>query len=326
MASVRKINAVNGTKWRVQVRRKGYDQQSAYFDRKTDAEAWARDIESKIDSGRVLTGSEAKRHDVAELIDRYCLDILPRKKSAKDQKQQLSVWRKLLGDLKLSELSTDRLIKARQKIAEHSGRTSGKVTSATVNRYWAALNHVLEIAVREYGWIEQNPMKRVKKLKEPQGRVRHLDDRERVALLSACTQSENPYLETIVLIALTTGMRRSEILTLTWDRVNTDTGMVLIEEPKNGQRRSSHLIEPVLERVRRIRTSAPGHSPFVFPSRNGLKPSDIQTAWYHAVKVAGLENFRFHDLRHTAASYIAMDGGTVPEIAAVLGHKSFQMG
>lgn len=235
LASVRKINAVNGTKWRVQVRRKGYDHQSAYFDRKTDAEAWARDIESKIDSGRVLTGSEAKRHDVAELIDRYCLDILPRKKSAKDQKQQLSVWRKLLGDLKLSELSTDRLIKARQKIAEHSGRSNGTVTSATVNRYWAALNHVLEIAVREYGWIEQNPMKRVKKLKEPQGRVRFLDDRERVALLSACTQSENPYLETIVLIALTTGMRRSEILTLTWDRVNTDTGMVLIEEPKNGQ-------------------------------------------------------------------------------------------
>jgi integrase len=325
LASIRKQSGASGTRWRAQVRRKGYEQQSAYFSRKTDAEHWARDVESKIDAGKHLTGAESKKHSVAELIDRYCVEILPHKKSAKDQRQQLKVWKKHLGALKLSEVTTDRILAARKSISEQSGRSCDQVSNATVNRYWAALSHVFEIATREYGWLEQNPMKRIKKLKEPQGRVRFLDKDERSALFEACAASVNPYLETIVLIALTTGMRRGEILGLTWDRVNLETGLVIIEEPKNGQRRSNHFLQIICDRLGAIKTNTAANSAFVFPSRNGLKPNDIKSAWYTAVKDAGLEDFRFHDLRHTAASYIAMDGGTIPEIAAVLGHKSFQM-
>ena len=325
MASVQRVQSAKGIRWRAQIRRKGYEQQSAYFDRKSDAEAWARQIEAGIDAGKSPIGSEAKKHTLANVIDRYCIEVLPSKKSAKDQKQQLSVWRSLIGDLKLSEVTTDRLLKARTAISEHPGRTAGHVSNSTVNRYWAALHHVLETTVREYGWLEQNPMKQIRKLKEPQGRVRFLNSSEREALLSACAKSENPFLETIVLIAVTTGLRRREILELEWERVNLETGQVIIEDTKNGARRSTYLLKPILERLRDCHNKFGDGSSFLFPGRSGLRPIDIKSAWYRAVERAGLEDFRFHDLRHTAASYIAMDGGSVPEIAAVLGHKSFQM-
>jgi integrase len=141
--------------------------------------------------------------------------------------------------LKLSELTPNRLLYARDEIAKRKSRSTARISNASVNRYTAALHHVLETAAQQYGWLEHNPMKRLKKLKEPQGRVRYLDEPERTALLLACEQSKSPFLETIVLIALTTGMRRGEILGLTWDRVDLVTGSVLIEEPKNGQRRGN---------------------------------------------------------------------------------------
>lgn len=325
MASIRRVQGAKGLRWRVQIRRKGYEQQSAYFDRKSDAETWARKIEAAIDAGKHPIGSEAKKHTIAEVIERYIREVLPRKKSTKDQRQQLLVWRDLLGVLRLSEITPDRLIKARGAISQHKGRSGGLVTSATVNRYWAALNHALEIAVREFGWLEQNPMKRIKKLKEPQGRVRFLDGKEREALLTACAESENSYLETIVLIAITTGMRRGEILELEWDRVDLEDGLVIIDEPKNGTRRSTYFLEPIRKRLIALNALQPSNSRYVFPGRSGVRPIDIKSAWYRALKRAELNDFRFHDLRHTAATYIAMDGGSVPEIAAVLGHKSFQM-
>lgn len=262
---------------------------------------------------------------MADVIDRYVREILPSKKSAKDQRQQLLVWRDLLGELKLSQITTDRLLKARNTFFDRKGGNGGRVSNATVNRYWAALHHVMEVFVREYGWLEQNPMKRIRKLKEPQGRVRFLDEAERSALLRACVESENSYLETIVLIAITTGLRRGEILELEWDRVNLETGLVIIEEPKNGKRRSTYFLKPIRERLKMIQKQRPVASGYVFPGRNGFRPIDITSAWYRAVERAELKDFRFHDLRHTAASYIAMDGGSVPEIATVLGHKSFQM-
>ncbi|MDU8927666.1 site-specific integrase [Alisedimentitalea sp. MJ-SS2] len=325
MASILEVKGAKGTRWRAMVRRKGYPPQSAYFDRKTDAQSWARSIEAKIDEGKHPIGSEARRHTVDELIDRYCLEVLPHKKSEKDQRQQLRVWKELVGGLKLSELSPNRILTARAEISSRPGRGVAKISNASVNRYFAALQHVLEIAVREYGWLEQNPMKRLKKLKEPQGRVRYLDADERKALLQACRESKNPYLEVILLIALTTGLRRSEILGMTWGRIELDTGLVVIEETKNGTRRSSHLIEPIIERLNVLKQASDGKSQYVFPGKNPLKPIDIKSAWHKAVRSAQLEDFRFHDLRHTAASYVAMDGGSVPEIAALLGHKSFQM-
>jgi len=124
-------------------------------------------------------------------------------------------------------------------------------------------------------------------------------------------------------------MRKGEIMGLTWDAVDFQRRMITLEHTKNGERRGVPLVGLAYDalqqrsRIRRI------DSPYVFPApfRYGKEPQpiDITTAWRVAVKRAELKDFRFHDLRHSAASYLAMNGASLAEIAAVLGHKTLQM-
>ena len=324
MANIQKREGKNGVRWRALVRMFGV-QESQTFDRKKDAVAWASSLETSIANGAQIIGGEARRRTLDELIDRYIAEVLPGKKSAKDQKQQLLRWKQLLGGTKLSALTPDRILKAQHEIRKQITRTGEPVSNATVNRYHAALSHVLQVADISYGWIEGNPMRRVQKLKEPQGRVRCLEVDEQKDLLDACAKSANPYLLTIVLIALTTGMRKNEIMGLKWKDVDLERQIALIEEPKNGQRRTAHLLPEVVVRLSKLNEKTGKTSAYLFPGRSNLKPMDVKKSWYRAIEHAGLKNFRFHDLRHTAASYLAMDGASVPQIAAVLGHRNHQM-
>ncbi|HUS52620.1 MAG TPA: site-specific integrase [Thermohalobaculum sp.] len=324
MASIQKIEGKRGVRWKAVVRRRGYPTTSESFGRKTDAEKWANGVEAKIDEGRFQDQSQARRHTVGDLIDRYIAEVIPNKKAGAVQVFQLRQWQAELGLLRLSELTPDRIIKARDKLMMREGN-DGPMGSSTVNRYHAALAHALTVAEKLYGWIEINPMRRVPKLKDPQGRVRYLSDIERRALLDACRNSTNPYLLPIVLIAITTGMRRGEIENLTWGDIDWKQDRIVIEEPKNGMRRSAPLLRMAKDALAPHRPDSPEARALVFPGCSGTRPIVMKKAWYSAVSEAGIEDFRFHDLRHTAASYLAMNGASIPEISAVLGHKSHQM-
>src|SRR5262249_55585962 len=159
---------------------------------------------------------------------------------------------------------------------------------------------------------------------EPRGRVRYLSDQERQRLLAACQQSHNPYLHTVVVLALATGARRGELMGLRWPDVDLRRGTLTFQMTKNGERRSvpltGHALDLMREhaRVRRIDTT------LVFPNETGNKPLHIRDAFENAVKRAGIAQFRFHDLRHSCASYLAMQGAQLLDIATVLGHKSLQ--
>jgi len=207
----------------------------------------------------------------------------------------------------------------------------------------AALSHVCTVAVREWGWIPGNPLQSVQKPKEPRGRVRFLSDEERRKLLDACRKSRNKALHDVVVLALSTSMRRNEILHLTWDAVDLERGTITLEDTKNGERRMVPLVGHALNlmqersKIRRLDTR------LVFPApmtpRKAPKPIDIESAWQHALTCAGLgkatekdeppkdekDVFRFHDLRHTAASYLLMNGASLGELAEILGHKTLQM-
>lgn len=325
MASFTKIEGTRGVRWKATVRRRGHPTQSQSFGRKTDAKIWAQSIEAKIDAGKFKDDSQARKHTVAELIDRYVSDVIPQKKSGEIQRYQLGRWKELLGNLRLSEMTPDRIVNARKSIMAQRTRARSKVSNATVNRYHAALSHVLRVAEVQYGWIDQNPMRKIPKLKEGQGRVRWLSDDERKALLKSCRESNSPYLNTIVMIALTTGMRRNEILSLTWGDVDLERHSLLIEVTKNGQRRSAALRGEVVDMLSRLQPNPTNAGAYVFPNKNGFRPIDFQSAWKTAMRRAELEGFRFHDLRHTTASYMALDGASALEIANMLGHKNLQM-
>lgn len=327
MASIKKRKDKEGNiHFHVQVRIKGYPPQHASFKRKTDADRWIQQTEAAIREGRHFKTSEAKKHTLAELIDRYIANVLPtKKKSERKQRDQLNWWKKALGTYLLSDV-TPALIAERRDILLKGQTPSGKQRSpSTVVRYMAALSHAFTIAVKEWGWLEDTPMRRVSKPKEPRGRVRFLDDVERARLLQACKTSLNPYLYPIVVLALSTGMRQSEILNLKWSDVDLEKGRAILRETKNGEVRQVALTGYALEllkqldKVRRIDTL------LIFPSKKPKRPIDIRTAWENAIKKAEITNFKFHDLRHSCASYLAMSKASLAEIAEVLGHKTLAM-
>lgn len=210
-------------------------------------------------------------------------------------------------------------------------------TPATVNRYLAALSHVFTYAVKELNWMDENPLTKVSKEKEPSGRTRFLSEAERDAFLDACRVSTSPDLYPAVVLALSTGARRQEIIGLSWREVDLKRGRVTLPDTrtKNGEPRvlplTHHALALLRERVkvRRIDTD------LIFPARDRyrrlraatapLPPADLRTPFETALKRSGITGFRWHDLRHTAASYLAMNGATLAEIAEILGHKTLAM-
>lgn len=319
MASIRKrTNSKCESSYFVEIRLKGFPPQRASFTRLTDAKKWAGNTEAAIRDGRYFKTTEARKHTLADAIDRYSENVLPRKKDRRKQSQQLTWWRDAIGAYTLADVTPALLGEARDKLAKTRG-------PATTVRYLAALSHVLTLATKEWGWVEENPMRKVSKPTEPRGRVRFLSDEEQQALLAACKESSYPHLHAIVVLALATGMRQSEILGLRWPDVDLQQGRITLLETKNGSIRVVPLVGPALAllkahaKVRRLDTD------LLFPGRNPQKPVFVRAPWQAAVKAAGLSNFRFHDLRHSAASYMLMSGASLGEIAELLGHRTLQM-
>lgn len=326
MATIEKRTNGDKTVYRVKVRLKGYPVQSATFERLTDARKWEQHTEAAIREGRHFKTAEAKRHTLAQLIDRYIQSVLPTKPKSKDkQLPQLKWWKDEIGSYALADVTPALISECRDKLLSEPTNRSEKRSPATVVRYLAALSHAFTIAMKEWGWIEDSPMRKVRKPKEPRGRVRFLSDDERKRLLEACKESESPVLYPIVILALSTGMRLGEILNLTWDDVELDKGFLILHETKNNERRRVPVTGLALRELAKVNKIRRIDTKLIFPGNVKGKPIYIRPAWEKAVEKAEIEDFRFHDLRHSAASYLAMNGASLSEIAEVLGHKTLHM-
>src|SRR5215470_4569438 len=312
------------TTYLVRVRKKGAPPQTATFTKLSDAKKWVQVTEAAIVEGRHFKTAEAKRHTVTDLIDRYIREILPHKSpsSLYMQTLQLNWWKKRLGHYVLADITPTLIAEYRDKLAY--GNETPRANS-TVNRYLAALSHTFTVAVKEWSWMEDSPMRKVRKPKEPHGRVRFLSDDERTQLLKACQESRNPYLYIAVVIGLSTGARKMEILGLSWRDVDLQRGCIILHDTKNGDRRVLHLTGYALELMQQHTETRRADTALVFPDTTGSKPLSIRNAWKNAVQRAGIENFHYHDLRHSAASYMLMNGASLAEIGEILGHRTPQM-
>lgn len=207
--------------YRARVRIKGHPSVSESFSSLTLAKKWKRDTESAIERGRFQFSSLAKKHTLAELIDRYIENILPTKpKNARNDKQQLLWWKQELGHCLLSDIKPSHIAQKRDELLSQNTFYKKPRSSTTVVRYIASLSHAFSIAVKEWDWIDENPVCKINKPKLPQGRIRFLDESEKKRLLETCKQSNSAYLYSIVVLALSTGMRKTEILTLGWDNID----------------------------------------------------------------------------------------------------------
>jgi len=328
MATIEKRTTDTGeASYRVKVRLKGYPAQSATFQRLTDAKRWAQQTEAAIREGRHFKTAEAKKHTLADLVDRYVKDVLPTKpKQLKDQSLQLAWFKAEIGAYSLADITPAVITQCRDKLLTEPN-SKGKIrTPATAVRYLAALSHAFNVAVNEWQWLEDSPIRKVKKPKESRGRVRFLDDGERERFLTACRESSNAWLYPCVILALSTGMRQGELMGLKWQDVNLKDGYIILHETKNGDRRrvplAGHGLELLREhaKVRRLDTD------LLFPGKTHKdKPIDLRKPFETALKQAEITDFHWHDLRHCTASYLAMNGASLAEIAEILGHKTLQM-
>ena len=334
MATIETRKTEDGkTHFRVKVRLKGRPSETMTFERKSDAAQWAKETEVAIKQGKYFAGHESKRRTFTQLADRYLRDIMPRKRPSSQYSMiaQLEWWRGKLGPYTLADCTPQRIAELRDEFAAAPCRTGQRPSPTTVGRYLALLSHVFSVAVKELSWLDANPVQRVRKPSPAPGRVRYLDDAERARLLAACETSLNRDLSVIVMLALCSGMRLGEIKNLTWDKVDVHRCTITLapEDVKNATRRTVPLVNPALDilrgraKLRRLDTN------LVFPAparhRQKPRPLDFQSAWKYALKVAQISDFKFHDLRHTCASYLAMSGASLTEIGAILGHKTAQM-
>lgn len=329
MANIESRRSDDGTlTYRAKVRLKGHKAESATFTRLTDARRWAQATEAAIREGRHFKGAEAKRHTLGDLVDRYILEALANKpKNASNTKQHLLWWKAKHGHMLLINFSPSVIVTCRNKLLVTETRRKQPMSPSTVVRYMAALSHALNVAVKEWEWLDDSPMRKVSKPREPRGRERFLTDKERASLLAACKASSSPFLYTVVVLALSTGMRSGEMLTLRWSQVDITQGQILLSDTKNGQSRAVPLAGHALRLIEELAKTRSGGSPsdLLFPGADVTKPVELKKPWSTARSKAKLEDFRFHDLRHSAASYLAMNGASSIEIAAVLGHKTLQM-
>jgi len=253
----------------------------------------------------------------ADSIQKLIKDFISRKNPDVTMRGQLEFWIKELPTLKARDVKPYDLVQVKEKLMM-------RLSNASVNRYLSALSKVYTVCVEEWFVLETNPVRRIPKLEEPKGRTRFLTNEERHFLLSECRKSSNPDLFLVVMLALSTGGREMEIWGLKWGDVDLVKGSVIFRDTKNGDTRRVAFDGPALtefrNKIRRIDTE------LVFPGRRDKhKPISFRKPFESAVGAADLKDFRFHDLRHTFASYMAMDGATLRDIADSLGHRTLGM-
>ena len=313
--------------WRVRIRRRDFPTQSKSFRYKADADRWIRKTEAEMDHGEFFISKRKHSRTFSDAVGRYEANESKALADGERRVLQLKWWVDSLGPVTLLalckdvDLIHDALHTLQTEVVE---RTKNPRSPATVKRYLAALSKLFSCAM-DWGWCDSNPVSRIQKPSEPDGRVRYLSEDERVALLEATEASDDPYLHSVVLLALCTGGRLGEVTGITWPDVSFDRQTVTFRKTKNRETRTVPVTVNVLERLKEMQKVRRIDCDLVFPRFDGVQPKSIRAGWSHAVEKAGLPDFRFHDLRHTAASYLAMTGATPTELAAILGHKSLAM-
>jgi integrase len=261
---------------------------------------------------------------VADVITEYLGATKALKGSWKDDARHGKVWTARFSGRTLDEITPgelERIRTERLRITTLEDGTTRAVTPATVNREFAFLRRVFNVAIRD-DKVGSNPVSKLKTLREPSGRTRYLTDEEERRLMEALATEED---RDRVTVLLHTGFRRGELLGLRWRDVDFKGGVLTIPKAKNGDARHVPMTSTVRTILSRLPRSLDG-SALVFPNTEGHH--DLRWAKKTvpaALRTAQIDNFRFHDLRHTFASRLAMESVDPMTIRELMGHKTMAM-
>lgn len=327
MASIyQRINKDGSKVWRAVIRKKGHPIVCKCFDRKQEAEDWANETENSINRGKYSNNQSKHQKTVTELIDLYIQDaVIGHHKASKDTIHQLNYFKEKIGDYALIYVTPELLLQERKILAQTPTNKGVLLNSSTINRYFATLGGAFRYACKNLRWIDENPCGNLLQLKTKPKERRTLISDEEIRLLQSCQQSLNPYLYCIVLMAITTGARKSEILNLTWDSIDFENRFAHIKDSKNGRPRRVGLVDSVIHELKRLYEGRDITKNKVFASKTTFGRLDIKKAWQSALQRAGINNFVFHGLRHHFCSIGGQIGASGQQLRSQLGHTSASM-
>ncbi|WP_347556507.1 site-specific integrase [Robbsia sp. KACC 23696] len=320
----------NGT-YTVKIRRKGFPFLSRTFRVFSDAETWAAEQESAIDERvsaavdvehrqRIAEGSAPKYRIFADLIRRYLNEVTSGKRSVDTESDRIN------GILKHSLAACPIAGLTRQRVAQWRDERLSKVSGSTVNRDINLLRHVIAVAMSEWGVpFEHNPFDNLRSPKNSRPRDRRLHYGEETVLLQACAGSNSKFLSPVVELAIETAMRQGELVSLQWSLIDFTQPYAKLPVTKNGDARIVPLSSRALAILAKLKLAASDSlekSDNVFP---GVTAEAVKRAFIRTRKRAGILDLRFHDLRREATSRLFEKGMTVPEVAAITGHKTWSV-
>lgn len=311
------------------------------FDKKKDAEAELGKRVSLIAENRYLDVKKDYRNTFKELQEEYIKNFQHQTSFINWKKDCLGNFLVHFGeDTLLANIRYKDLENYRNNLRQKITKKGTVRTDASVNREISCLHHLLTKGV-EWEMMEQNPFDKGKSLllKENNQRLRFLTEEEIQRLLMECPK----HLKHIVVCALNTGMRKGEILSLKWSQIRN--GFIYLQKTKTNESRQIPINDELVELFKTIRKENEFKNENVFiyaqgqhnlkgkvpvRKRKGLAPvaedlSNIKRSFASTLARAKIEDFKFHDLRHTFASHMIMRGASLKEVQEILGHKTMTM-
>jgi integrase len=313
MATIQKVKRRSDFAYRVLIRQAGMKPVTKTFNNKRSAVQFVNSIES--DRNKLLAYTQSKSQTVFSIIIDEYLKKEYKGTRVNDERRKLNFWIEALGDKPIIDItSTD--------INEVLSTLPAQFKNATINRYVAAISVVFSYACREYG-LHINPVRKIPSLPENNERTRFLSEAERIRLFSSCRASHWDKLYLIVLLAITTGARKGELTQLRWNDIDFERRTAYVSTTKNGQPKVLPLTESVIKELQLFNKN---DSSLIFASKVKEEVAYcFNKPWKKALEDADIKDFRFHDLRHSCASYLAQSGASLLEIADVLGHKQISV-
>ncbi len=326
MATIRKTPS--GT-WKAIIRKQGWPTVIKTFRIKRDAEDWARTTEDEMVRGVYVRRSVAEKLLFSDALERYGREITPTKKSSTQSREvrRFGNLTKAFGKHSLASITPEMIANYRDM------RLSEGLSANSVRLDLALMGHLYTVAIREWGTgLTINPVSIIKKPTPGKSRERRLSPDEEIALMQEIERHSNPMLKWIVIIAIQTGMRHSEIVGLKRQQVDIERRVLLLHDTKNGDSR----MVPLTIKATHALTEALNNpvipkddDDLIFsgePNSQGVrKPYVFAKSWRLILKRIGIEDFHFHDLRHEAVSRLVEGGLSDMEVASISGHKNMQM-
>ncbi len=328
MARIQTRKGKKRTTYTATVRIKGFPTFARTFDTKGEAKKWASDLETDVRSGRYQDTRPAEKILLAELIYKYLEQVSSKKRPNSERRDRDSANAILNGlgkEILVANVNTKRL-------AAYRDSRIKKVSPSTIQKEFALLSHLFNIARREWGLPVDNPVTDVARPKICNGRTRFLTNEEVQKLLEVAKESRNRKLYPYLLLMIHTGMRPSEAAGLKWEDVDLDARLIELRITKTDMRYVP-LTEMTGNVLRSMQPQDSEKETHIFLPLESLKSPQVRNLPYlyfkrsfnTVRKKAGLEDIHLHDLRHTAASHLLMAGVDIRTLAEILGHKSLQM-